>query len=151
PAELHLLPTLWYRNTWAWGGPEAAHRPSLRRAADAQADAAAIVAEHVELGRYRLSCEGAPDLLFAENDTNFARLWGSGNPTPYVKDAFHEAIVHGRPEAVNPAGVGTKAAAHYRLTIAAGATETIRLRLRQEDLISPVPRVVAEQPEQDDL
>jgi hypothetical protein len=126
PAELHLLPTLWLRNTWSWGGHDAGARPSIRHAEDGSAS---ILAEHAELGRYRLDCEGRPALLFTENESNFRRLYGAANPTPCVKDGIHDAIVHGRADAVNPAGVGTRAAAHYRRTIAPGATETIRLRL----------------------
>jgi hypothetical protein len=125
-AELHLLPTLWFRDTWAWGGHDAGERPSLRRESDGSS---AILAEHTELGRYRLACEGRPDLLFTENESNLTRLYGAPSPTPYVKDGIHEAIVHGRTDAVNPDGIGTKAAAHYRLSIAPGATEVIRLRL----------------------
>src|SRR3954452_8021862 len=71
PADLHLLPTLWFRNTWAWGGPEASHRPTIRRADDGSA---AMHVEHAELGQYRLSCDGAPRLLFTENDTNMQQL-----------------------------------------------------------------------------
>src|SRR4051812_9700133 len=134
PAELHLLPHLWFRNTWSWGSHDAGERPSVRRALDG-ADCPSIVAEHAELGRYRLSCDGTPGLLFTENESNLERLYGCANPTPYVKDGINEAVVHGRTDAVNPHGVGTKAAAHYRLTVAPGATETIRLRLSQEDLI----------------
>nr|MBA2449853.1 glucosidase [Chloroflexota bacterium] len=88
-----------------------------------------VVAEHPRLGRYILACDGAPELLFTQNDTNVERLFGAPNPTPYVKDGIAEAIVHGRAEAVNPARVGTKAAAHYRLAIEPGQTATIRLRL----------------------
>jgi hypothetical protein len=92
----------------------------------------AIVAEHDELGEHRLSCDGAPALLFTENETNMQRLFGCPG-SPYVKDAFHEAVVNGRSDAVNPGGRGTKAAAHYRLTVAAGATETARLRLARTE------------------
>jgi hypothetical protein len=131
PAELHLLPTLWYRNTWSWDGPGATTRPLLHRA---DGNAVSVVAEHPELSQYRLTCDGSPGLLFTENETNAERLFEAPNGSPYVKDAFHEAIVHGHRDAVNPAEVGTKAAAHYQLTIASGATETIRLRLSREDL-----------------
>jgi hypothetical protein len=137
-AELHLLPQLWLRNTWAWGGHDVSERPSLRRAGDGLGSevAAAVVAEHAELGCYRLTCEGAPSLLFTENETNLERLYGAPNGTPYVKDGIHEAIVGGRLEAVNPDGIGTKAAAHYRLSIAPGATEVIRLRLTKDDAVA---------------
>ena len=84
---------------------------------------------HAELGGFLLHCDGNPRLLFTENDTNNERLFGTPNATPYVKDAFDNYVVAGRQDAVNPNQIGTKAAAHYRLTVAAGATETIRLRL----------------------
>ena len=141
PAELHLLPHLWFRNTWSWGTHDLCERPAVRRAGDG---AASILAEHAELGRYRLSCDGAPALLFTENESNLARLYGAPNPTPYVKDGINEAVVHGQAGAVNPDGVGTKAAAHYRLTIAPRATETIRLRL------TPVAQPLSSLPEHHD-
>ncbi|MGI8912714.1 MAG: MGH1-like glycoside hydrolase domain-containing protein [Chloroflexota bacterium] len=125
PAPLHLLPTLWFRNTWSWDradGPVG--RPYL------QADGPGMLrADHPQLGVYWLHCDGAPELLFTENETNGQRLWGVPNAGAYVKDGIDEAVVHGRQAAVNPAGTGTKAAAHYALTIAAGATETVLLRL----------------------
>ena len=120
-AELHLLPTLWFRNTWSWDNSV---RPTLRRTSANQ-----IVAEHAELGQYLLVCAGEPALLFTENDTNLLRLYGVPNPTPYVKDGINDAITNDRVQAVNPNGVGTKAAAHYRLALAPGATTTVRLRL----------------------
>src|SRR5438309_1743267 len=88
-----------------------------------------VAAEHATLGRRWLVCEGAADLLFTENETNARRLWGAANPTTYVKDAFDDYVVHGRADAVNPAGVGTKAAAHYRLTLAPGEARVVCLRL----------------------
>jgi len=123
-APLHLLPTLWFRNTWSWNGR--ARRPRIRR----DAAAAAVVTEHPEMdGAYRLACEGEPELLFTENESNLRRLYGSGNASPHVKDAFHEYVVHGEHGAVNPAGEGTKAAARYRLVLEPGASTVIRLRL----------------------
>ncbi|HEU4369529.1 MAG TPA: glucosidase [Methylomirabilota bacterium] len=123
PAELHLLPTLWFRNTWSWE-PGAA-RPRLR----ALPGEATIEAEHAELGRRRLHCEGDPALLFTDNESNAGRLWGAPNASPYVKDGINDCLVEGRKEAVNPDGAGTKAAAHYRLVVPAGGTATVRLRL----------------------
>jgi hypothetical protein len=120
-ARLRLLPTLWFRNTWSWGDGEP--KPSLR------ADAGAIVASHGALGDYRLHCDGSPELLFTENETNTARLWGQTPASPYVKDAFHEYVTSGRTDAVNPARVGTKAAALYDLTVPAGGSREVRLRL----------------------
>src|SRR5262249_21613415 len=92
-----------------------------------------VIAEHPYMWRYVLACDGAPDLLFTENDTNLARLYGAPNASPYVKDGINDAVVHGRVEAVNPASVGTKAAAHYHMTIGSGETATIRLRLTTDD------------------
>src|SRR6476661_3860149 len=80
PAELHLLPTLWFRNTWAWGGHDVGERPAAWRAEDGSAS---IVAEHADLGRYRLSCDCQPALLFTENESNLQHLYGCANPTPY--------------------------------------------------------------------
>jgi hypothetical protein len=128
PAELHLLPTLWFRNVWAWGYEhDAGPRPVLRRGDDAEGPV--IVADHFQLGPYVLIGEGAPELLFTENETNVARLFNAPNPTPYVKDGIDRAVTRGERAAVNPAGVGTKAALHYRFAVAAGATVTLRLRL----------------------
>src|SRR6185369_5253655 len=121
-ARLRVLPTLWFRNTWSWG--EDQPRPSLRFV-----DPGAIQATHHELGEYWLLCDGAPELLFTENESNASRLWSQPNATSHVKDAFHEYIVSGRGEAVNPARVGTKAAAHYVLDVPGGGTQTVRLRL----------------------
>jgi hypothetical protein len=115
------LPTLWFRNTWSWGdeGP----KPILRE------DGGAIVASHPELGEYTLSCDGTPELLFTENETNAQRLWGQQNPTPYVKDAFHRYVISGERDAVNPGKTGTKAAARYILEVPAGGCEVVQLRL----------------------
>ena len=124
-ATLHVLPTLWFRNTWSWGGD--APRPALRQAATGAT--AVIAASHPELGERFLACEGPATTLFTENETNNERLFGAPNRTPFVKDGINEYLVHGRREAVNPAQTGTKAAAHYQLTVAPGASETLRLRL----------------------
>jgi Mannosylglycerate hydrolase MGH1-like glycoside hydrolase domain len=126
PAPLHVLPTLWFRNTWIWepGSP----RPRLRARASA-VGGGVVEAEHATLGRRWLVCEGAGDLLFTDNESNLRRLWGVPNVLPYVKDAFHDYVVLGRAEAVNPAGEGTKAAAHYHWTLRAGETRSVRLRL----------------------
>jgi len=126
-AEIHLLPTLWFRNDWASWQAEPGEKPSLM---EVDASAPAIDARHTALGRYRLCCEGKPRLLFTDNETNNARLFPQyANPSPFVKDGINDCVVHGRSEAVNPAGVGTKAAAHYRLTLGPGRSETVRLRL----------------------
>ncbi len=120
-AELHVIPQLWFRNSWSWkGGSE---RPMLRAAGGA------ILASHPTLGEYRCTLEGAPELWFTENETNVARLYGQEGAGRYFKDAFHERLVGGRREAVNPAQTGTKAAAHQAFNIPAGGSATIRLRL----------------------
>jgi hypothetical protein len=120
-ATLHLLPTLWFRNTWSWG--DEVVRPVLREAGGA------ILASHDELGSYTLGCDGTPELLFTENESNAERLWGQPNRSPYVKDAFHRAIVDGARDAVNQGRTGTKAAAHYVVSLPAGGAEVVRLRL----------------------
>jgi len=125
-ARLDLLPTLWFRNTWSWSSGAA--KPSLRNSGNS-AGVTALLASHGELGDRELRCEGTPALLFTENETNNQRLFGTANATPYVKDAFHEYLIKRRKEAVNAAQTGTKAAAHYSLEVAAGATVTVRLRL----------------------
>jgi hypothetical protein len=135
PARLHLLPSLWFRNTWAWGrhGDGYWPRPSLRQTASG-----AVLCEHASLGRFHFHAGPGPDgrlppLLFTENETNYAHLFGVANPTPYVKDAFHEYVITGRQDAVNPAANGTKAAAHYVLDLPAGASTTVQMRLFAQD------------------
>jgi len=120
-ADLHLLPTLWFRNTWSRSGGE---KPELHRVAPG-----AIVASSPSLGECTMRCEGNPELLFTENESNAARLWGKGNPSPYVKDAFHEYLIARNTAAVNSENRGTKAAALYRLSIPPGEGKTVRLRL----------------------
>ena len=131
PAPLHLLPTLWFRNTWSWkGGVEAGiPRPSIRLA-----PREGVAAEHARLGAFHLvAAAGAgkpegPSWLFTENETNASRLYGSANATPHVKDGFHERIVGKRLDAVH-AEAGTKAAAHFRADVAAVGAIEVRLRL----------------------
>lgn len=120
-SRLHVLPTLWFRNTWSWGADE--RKPQLRRVG------ASIEATHRELGTYRLACDGSPELLFTDNETNAQRLWSQPNASPYVKDAFHRYVISGERDAVNPEGAGTKATAHYEVDVPAGASTTILLRL----------------------
>jgi hypothetical protein len=133
-AALHVLPTLWFRNTWTWW-PEQP-KPSLR-APPAVAGIGRILASHPGLGDYSLHCEGDPTLLFTENDTNNERIFGTQNATPYVKDAINNFLVAGRLDAVNPNRTGTKAAAHYQLSVTAGGTAIIRLRLGNETIGEP--------------
>ncbi|MGE5089934.1 MAG: MGH1-like glycoside hydrolase domain-containing protein [Candidatus Levyibacteriota bacterium] len=131
-AELHLLPTLWFRNDWsAWIAPSnrAPGKPAIRPRR-APAGARAVAATHALLGEFVLCCEGDVPLLFTENETNHERLFpGQKNESPHVKDGINDFLVQGRAEAVNPGNEGTKVAAHYRASIGAGQTKVIRLRL----------------------
>jgi Mannosylglycerate hydrolase MGH1-like glycoside hydrolase domain len=127
PASLDVLPTIWFRNTWSWGGD--ARRPVLRDASTGPATV--IAASHPDLGDRFLACADTPSLLFTENETNTERLFGQPSPGPYVKDAIDRCIVGGERGAVNPELTGTKAAAHYALTVPAGGSQTIRLRLSE--------------------
>ena len=129
-ARLHLLPTVWYRNTWSWG---LGHRRPRMAAADAPAGTAAISIRHESYPDLALSCEGKPEILFTENESNGERLWGIENASPYVKDAFHDYVVGGRNDAVNPARLGSKAAALYVLDVPAGGSKVVRLRLTTAD------------------
>jgi hypothetical protein len=124
PATLHVLPTLWFRNTWAWTA--GATKPMLR-----ESKRGVISISHRDLGERVLECEGAGELLFTENDTNSQRLFGTPNATPYVKDGIDEFLVHGHHDAVNPDHVGTKASADYILNVDAESSKTIRLRFRE--------------------
>ncbi len=127
-ATLDLLPTLWFRNTWSWH-PNTPHPLLSKYEYQAPAPQYAIVkAEHNYYGHRWLYCEGTPNLLFTENETNLERLYGVPNASPYVKDSINDCIVHGKQESVNSAQVGTKMAAHYHLTLEAGETQTVRLR-----------------------
>jgi hypothetical protein len=139
-ATLHVLATLWFRNTWSWH--EESPKPSLYRA-DAPKGAKLIRASHAELGEYLLHCEGEPQLLFTENETNFARVFGTPNKSAYVKDAFHRCLIDGQADAVNPAAEGTKAAAHYILNVGPGKSAEIRLRLAGNAFEDPAKRKVS--------
>jgi hypothetical protein len=134
-ATLHLLPTLWFRNTWSWGctheGCEA--KPTIEAAMPSE-----LVARHPTLGKFRLLAETAagsesPIPLFTENETNNERLYGVESSSPYVKDAFHEYVIHGRGDAVAQRPRGTKAAWHYVLTVPAGGEVVVRLRLTSDE------------------
>ena len=130
PAALHLLPTLWFRNTWTWW-PDTP-KPMLRQVSGS-ADMPVIAASSAKLGDRWLYVDGNIPLLFTENETNNERIFGKPNPSPYVKDGINNYIVHGNSGAVNAAGTGTKAAAHYQLRVEAGRTATVRLRLSALD------------------
>jgi Glycosyl hydrolase family 63 C-terminal domain len=130
-ADLHLLPTLWFRNDWSkWiaESNRAAEKPNLKQI-EASAGATAVAAAHPQLGAFILSCEGNVPLLFTENETNHARVFGTQNESLYVKDGINDCVVQGRQEAVNPGQQGTKVAAHYQVNVGAGQTTVIRLRL----------------------
>jgi hypothetical protein len=134
-ATVHLLPTLWFRNTWSWGGSGENFPP---RGEIALTDTATFRASHATLGSFTLFGQtdgeaGAPTPLFTENETNFVRVFRVPNVGPYVKDAFHDYVVHGRHDCANPANSGSKAALYYRVTVPAGATITLRLRLVATD------------------
>ena len=128
PPSLHVLPTLWFRNSWSWAS--GTERPALRKL-DGSATCPIIAAEHPNLGRYYLYCKGNVPLLFTENETNTQRVFGVSNRTPYVKDGINNHVVLGHLDAVNHEGTGTKAAAHYQLGIPPGGYEVINLRLTE--------------------
>jgi hypothetical protein len=121
PAPLHVLPTLWLRNTWAWGRDN--RKGQLGAVSERD-----VLAEHAELGRFWLSADGSPTLLFCDNESNTQRLWGQPGGPPCPKDGINDHVVGGAPT-VDPERRGTKAAAWYRLDVPAGETRTIRLRL----------------------
>jgi hypothetical protein len=124
-ADLHLLPTLWFRNTWSWG---LGMRRSRIRAVEA-AGMSAVELEHDYYGRRRLFCDGEAEWLFTENETNKQRLWGLENDSKYVKDGINDYVVRGAKESVNPSRVGSKASAHGRFRVAPGRSATMLLRL----------------------
>jgi hypothetical protein len=128
-APLHLLPTLWFRNTWSWGWDDRKPRLNAGKSLDGMA---VLEAEHGYYGKRWLVFEGSPPLLFTENETNFKRLYGCENHSPYVKDAFHEYIVRGDLTAVNPAQEGTKAAANYNLLVQPGGSVALRMRFTNQ-------------------
>lgn len=141
-ADLTLLPTIWFRNTWSWGRDH--YRPSLRAAQQLAIPkefgipgSAVIEVDHRAYGKRWLLCEGEPELLFTENETNARKLFGAENRTPYVKDGINDYVVHGNREAVNPDKYGTKASVLYRLRLASGGTATLTLRLTNQE-----PKVV---------
>ena len=130
-AILHVLPTLWFRNTWSWGRTGEGYwpKPIIERVDDRTLESV-----HSTLGKFRLVAEALagtqmPKLLFTENETNQERLFGRTSASPYVKDTFHKYVVQGNTGAVNPLAIGTKAAVHYRFEIQPRSTVTLRLRL----------------------
>jgi Mannosylglycerate hydrolase MGH1-like glycoside hydrolase domain/Glycosyl hydrolase family 63 C-terminal domain len=136
-AELRLLPTLWFRNTWSWN--PGSERPWLRRGEPIEG-IIPVELYHPYYGKRWLYCEGNAELLFTENETNNRRLFGAGNATSHVKDGVNDYIVHNLREAVNAAGLGTKVAGHYRLKIEAGQSAFIKLRLTDKEMASAAMR-----------
>jgi hypothetical protein len=140
-AVCHVLPMLWFRNTWSWGyvsGPMS-DVPGKPRLTEIQGPrgVSAVNADHTAAGIYYLYANGMPDLLFTDNETNTERLFNSPNGNPYVKDAFHRYIVNAETGAVNPDGEGTKVAAHYNADILAGDSKIFSLRLSNTTLSEP--------------
>ncbi len=129
-AVLHLLPTLWFRNTWSWG--YGTPRPEMERI-----DVDTIVAHEQSLGEFSLWLEDCPTLLFTENETNAQRLWGLGNGEVYSKDAFHRYLISDEKSAVNPDDNGTKACGLYRLDLAPGGSRVLHFRLHNDDTPAP--------------
>jgi len=132
PAPLHILPTLWFRNTWSWGYPQGpmddvASKPHL--SLKQTNHTLFLEASHSAAGQYYLYAENPQEWLFTENETNVERLYGKPNHSPYVKDAFDRYLTQGDSQAVNPRQVGTKAAAHFHRLVAPQETWTVRLRL----------------------
>lgn len=141
-APLHVLPTLWFRNTWSWGAihEECTTRPVI----EPDSDSTGLHAQHEVMGNYVLSIDTSdlevqPVLLFTENETNSERLFDSPNRTPYVKDAFHRWLIHGEADAVNPAQRGSKAAACISLKIAAGEERVLQFRLSHRSSVLKTP------------
>jgi hypothetical protein len=134
PAPIHVLPTIWFRNRWSWTAGST--RSSLMRG-DPPPGTSLIVLDEATYGRRYLYIDGAPDLLFTENDTNTARLFGTPNGSPFVKDAFDRLVVHGERAAVNPTQTGTKAAAHFSTTIPSGGSVVYRLRFANRETPAP--------------
>jgi hypothetical protein len=133
-AVLHFLPTLWFRNTWSWKGGD---KPALRYA-ESEDKLKVIEASHPTLGNRWLYCDNPGGLLFTDNETNFERIYGSPNNTPFVKDGINDYIVGGRESAVNGKCTGTKVSAHYTLTVPPGKSVTVKLRLSDTiNLIDP--------------
>ena len=121
-ASIHVLPQVWFRNTWSWAPSS---KPSLR-----DQGGGLLLAQHEALGTYSIAFEAADRLLFCDNETNFRRLFGASSAAGYCKDAFHEYVVRGRSDAMNPAGEGTKAAGLHLRVVPAGGSVVVRARLR---------------------
>jgi hypothetical protein len=130
PAVLHLLPTVWFRNTWSWG--YGVPRPELARL-----DSQTIAIKEQSLGEFKLWFEDAPPLLFTENESNTERLWGWRGAQLYTKDAFHRYLINGEEDAVNPDETGTKACGSYRIELQPGGDKVLHFRLYSGDAAQP--------------
>jgi hypothetical protein len=126
-AELTFLPTLWFRNTWSWSNTPPEARPHLAKSGER-----GMSVVHPELGNFTLTCDGTPEMLFTENETNTERIFGWRGANTFYKDAFHEHIVHGKKDAVNPEPQGTKACAIYRLSIEGQNQVVLHFRLARD-------------------
>src|SRR5207237_1426876 len=125
-ATLHILPTIWFRNTWSWQADLG--KPSLEEKSSSDGHSL-VEAMHSDLGPMELLADREVPFLFTENETNIERIFQQPNREPYLKDGINNFVVHGRKDAVNPARKGTKCSAHYEINIEAGQVETIRMRL----------------------
>jgi Glycosyl hydrolase family 63 C-terminal domain len=130
-ANLHVLPIIWFRNTWSWGRDD--RKPTLQQETKTGSNVDVIEAVHQALGKYTLSCEHPDRLLFTENESNVERLWGVPNGSRFVKDSINNCVIQNNLDLVNPNRIGTKAAAHYRFALAPNESQTVRLRLRRSD------------------
>jgi hypothetical protein len=133
-AELHLLPTVWFRHTWSWAGGTKV--PVVRSIPDLTG-ISGVVLDHAEIGRRWLYADSSTPVLVTRNETNNEVVFGSANDSPYVKDAFHRFVVRGETDAVDPSGVGTKAAFHYSLKVEPHGSAVVRLRLTDAELAVP--------------
>src|SRR5262249_11753567 len=133
-APIDVLPTLWFRNNWRWDGNT--HPPAMSIPVERSTPSGTVLANHSLLGEYVLCSQAGGELLFTENETNCPRVFNSPSVTPFVKAAFHEYVVHGRREAVNPTGRGTKAAVRYHANVLPGQSVTFELRLALKELIN---------------
>jgi Glycosyl hydrolase family 63 C-terminal domain len=136
-AELTLLPTLWFRNTWSWGYKEGGPMGDEQGKPQLKKSLSGIELNHPIEGTYFLYAQGTPECIFTENETNHQKLYNTPNASPYTKDAFHRFIVHGEKEAIHPQGTGTKAAAIYRAKIHPGDSAVFQLRLSNQKIDQP--------------
>lgn len=141
-ADLYIIPTLWFRNTWSWGYPagpmnEVPTKPKMQRLESQEDNILSIAAKHPKAGEYTLYAEQAKEVIFTENETNQQLLFNQPNASPYVKDAFHRYLINNESMAVNPKAIGTKAAAVYCANIPADRSWTVRLRLANAKTKNP--------------